>query len=406
MMKVNRNRPWSALGATLGLSCLCGGLAKAQDVVTPMPVVDKSYRIGIEDVLSITAPGHEDITQDTVVLPDGYIHINGLQKPIYADGKTIAQIQADIFKGLDRLYNNLEITVKIREATSQSVIITGARSSGRYPLRKKMRISTLMALSGGPPGQLKYAVANLLRDDQVIKLDLVKILGQEPDPKANMALQPGDEIIIDMKEVAPPPTYSVLGSVSKGGAFPMPLDGSPISIARAIAEAGGKNEHAALSKVILERDGAERIIDLYPLLTEGRADSEVAKLTMKDGDVLIVPEIKRKYFVTGQANRPGTFYMPEEKEIRVIDAISEAGGASGNGEQRKVTVTRIVNGKPVTLSINLLNVYTKGMLSKNYLIQDQDVVFIPGRSVQVDPTQQYLNPLFTFTSLYNSGLFR
>ena len=402
-MQLNRNRSYILPGLALGLSCLGGLAAKAQDA--PTPVVDKEYRLGIDDVISITSPGHEDITQDTSVLPDGFIHVNGLQKPIYADGKTIAEVKAEIFKGLDRLYNNLELTVKIKEATSQSVIITGARSPGRYTLRKKMRISTLMALSGGPPGQLKYAVANLLRDDQVIKLDLMKILGQEPDPKANLALQPGDEIIIDMKEIAPPPTYSVLGSVSKGGAFSMPLDGSPISIARAIAEAGGKNEHAALSKVILERNGVERVIDLYPLLTEGKADSDVAKLTMKDGDVLIVPEIKRKYFVTGQANRPGTYYMPEEKEIRVIDAISEAGGASGNGEQRRVTVTRIVNGKPVTLNINLLDVYNKGMLAKNYLIQDQDVVFIPGRSANSDPTGQFINPLFTFSNLLNSRLF-
>ena len=153
-------------------------------------------------------------------------------------------------------------------------------------------------------------------------------MGQEPDPQANLALRPGDEIIIDMKDEAPPPTYSVLGSVGRGGAFPMPIDGSPITIARAIAEAGGKNEHAALSKVILERDGKQQTLDLYPLLTEGKADSEAGKITMRDGDVLIVPEIKRKYFVTGQANRPGTYYMPEEKEVRVVDAISEAGGAS------------------------------------------------------------------------------
>ena len=336
-MNWNRNREMAALGAALGLVCLTGhpakadDAAKAADAAKSAPIVDKDYRVGIDDIISIMSPGHDDITQDSTVLPDGFIHVNGLQNPVYADGRTIKELRAEIFKGLDRLYNNLELTVKVREATSQSVIITGSRSPGRYPLRKKMRVSTLMAMSGGPPGKLKYAVGHLIRDEQSIPLDLEKILGKEPDPKANLSLQPGDEVIIDMKEDAPPPTYSVLGSVARGGAFPMPLDGSPISIARAIAEAGGKNEHAALSKVILERDGAERTLNLYPLLNEGKADSEVGKITMKDGDVLIVPEIKRKYFVTGQANRPGTYYMPEEKEIRVIDAISEAGGASGTG---------------------------------------------------------------------------
>ena len=121
--------------------------------------------------------------------------------------------------------------------------------------------------------------------------------------------------------------------------------------------------------------------------------------------MLIVPEIKRKYFVTGQANKPGTYYMPEEKEIRVVDAISEAGGAAAAGEQRRATVVRVVNGKSETLPVNLLDIY-HGKTKQNYLVQDGDFIFIPGRSVVLDPTQQYLNPLFTFSSLYNSGLFR
>ena len=91
------------------------------------------------------------------------------------------------------------------------------------------------------------------------KLDLIKIMGQEPDPQANLPLKPGDEIIIDMKEDRPAAHVQRSGFRRRGGgAFPMPLDGSPITIARAIAEAGGKNEHAALSKVILERDGKEQ----------------------------------------------------------------------------------------------------------------------------------------------------
>ena len=59
----------------------------------------------------------------------------------------------------------------------------------------------------------------------------------------------------------------------------------------------------------------------------------------------------------------------------------------------------------MTLNVNLLDIYNKGLTAKNYLIQDQDVVFIPGRSVTGDPTQQFLNPLFTFSNLLNSRLF-
>ena len=90
---------------------------------------------GIDDIVSITSPGHEDITQDTTVLPDGFIHISGLTRPdLRGRADACKEVKAKIFKGLDRLYNNLELSVKIKEATSQYVIILGSRKSpGRYP---------------------------------------------------------------------------------------------------------------------------------------------------------------------------------------------------------------------------------------------------------------------------------
>ena len=405
MKRTQRIFGLALLGGAMALGGFAGNPALARQAEKPAPVVDRTYRLGIDDVIQISAPGHEDISQDRVILPDGLIYVNGLEEPIHAEGMTIPELKAEVFKGLDKLYNNLIINVTLKEANSRMVSIVGSRSPGRYALRREMRISTLMSVSGGAPGKLKYVVAHLIRNGVSTKLDLQRIIGQEPDIDANVLLQPGDEVIIDMKEEAPPPTYSVLGSVGKGGAFTMPLDGSQVTIARAIAEAGGKNEHAALSKVILQREGKDQILNLYPLLSEGKADSPEGRITMKDGDVLIIPEIKRKYFITGNANRPGTYYMPEEKEVRVVDAISEAGGAAPSGEQRKVTIVRTVNGKPVKLDVNLLNLYNKGQTTQNYLIQDQDIVFIPGRSQNGNPIDTFVNPLFTVTNLLNSRLF-
>ena len=55
----------------------------------------------------------------------------------------------------------------------------------------------------------------------------------------------------------------------------MPLDGSPISLGRAVSDAGGRTERAALTKVVLVRNNNEKIeLNMYPLLVEGKVESE------------------------------------------------------------------------------------------------------------------------------------
>ncbi len=366
------------------------------------PEVDEDYTVGVDDVLLFTAPGHEDLTQAVTVSADGKLYISGVKDPVKAVGKTIPQIRQEVSDGLKRLYNNVDLSVSIKEIGSKYVSVVGGRTAGRFPYRKGMRVSTLISLSGTPQGKTKYITGSIIRDYKRIPLDIPKIVGQNPDVNADVVLQNKDTVIMDMKEEAPPPTYSVLGAVAKGGAFSMPLDGTPIPIARAIAEAGGRNPSAALTKVKLQRRGKDMNLNLYPLLTEGRADVAEGKVTMEDGDVLIIPEIKTKYMVLGQVNKPGTYPMPEEREVKVIDAISEAGGANAQGEQRKAILWRKKDdGKSEAIQINLLDLISKGKTEKNFVIRDGDTLFIPMRGQQVSPTD-FLNPLFLITNVVST----
>lgn len=116
----------------------------------------------------------------------------------------------------------------------------------------------------------------------------------------------------------------------------------------------------------------------------------------QDSGTGIAPENLRRCFVIGQVNKPGIYSLPEKIEIHVLDAISEAGGADGHGEQRRVTVTRRINGKSVMLKVNLPNLY-RGLTAENYLLQDQDVIFIPSRSLTDGATRPFLTP---FSSLF------
>ena len=407
----------TVLGSTLMLSTLVGvraddaskpaetkpGETKKDTPVQEPLAVDEDYTVGVDDVLALSATGHEDLTQLSTVLSDGKIYINGVKDPIKAVGKTLPELRKEISAGLARLYNNVELSVSIKEIGSRYVSVIGGRGTGgRFPFRKDMRVSSLISLAGTPPTKTRYIVGSIQRDYKIIKLDMQKIIGQNPDSSADILLQNKDTLVMDMKEEAPAPTYSVLGAVAKGGSFPMPLDGSPITIARAIAEAGGKNQVSALTKVVLQRHGKEKHLNLYPLLSEGKADAIEGNITMEDGDVLIIPEIKTKYMVLGQANKPGSFPMPEEKQITVLEALAEAGGANGQGEQRKATLLRTVNGKRDLVQLNLMDMQSKGKLEKNYVINDGDIIFIPMRGQQVNPTD-FLNPLFLLTNVFSTA---
>jgi len=395
-------------------SLLAGGarpvFADEPKTGTVAPLQDADYLVGVDDVLTIVAPGHDELTQQVIVLPDGQISVAGIAEPIKADGKTLRQLKADIFKGLDKLYNNLQLTVGLKETNSRTVTMVGGRTGGRFRLSKGMRISGLLGLSGGLPSKTKYVKGTLIRDGEVIKLNMPKIIGQEPDPAADIALKPLDTIIIDFVEEAPPPTYSVAGAVQKGGSFPMPLDGSPISLGRAVSDAGGRTERAALTKVVLVRNNNEKIeLNMYPLLVEGKVDNREASMKMQDGDLLIIPELDAKYFVSGQVNRPTTMFLPEARTVTVTQALSDGGGPTQNADLRKAGIMRTVNGEKILIPVNIDDLLRKPdskmkkdkngkMLVQNYIMQDGDVLYIPPKGKGFS-LQDLTSPLWALSML-------
>lgn len=353
------------------------------------PAEGNEYIVGVDDILTIISPGHDELTQQVIVQPDGRIAVAGIAEALFAEGKTLKQLKAEIFTGLDKLYNNLQLTVGLKEINSRIVTMVGGRTGGRFRLSKGMRVSGLLGLSGGLPAKTKYVKGTLIRDGVATKLDMLKIIGQEPDPAADLPLQPLDTLIIDFTEEAPPPTYSVAGAVQKGGSFFMPLDGSPVSLGRAVSDAGGRTERAALTKVVLVRNNNEKIdLNMYPLLVEGKVDNKEANMKMQDGDLLIIPELDAKYFVSGQVNRPTTMFLPEARTVTVTQALSDGGGPTQNADLKHAVIARTVNGEKIMIPVNIHDLLTKpdSKLRKgkdgkpvvqNYVLQDGDTLFIP-----------------------------
>ncbi|MBC6904357.1 polysaccharide export protein Wza [Saccharophagus sp. K07] len=80
----------------------------------------------------------------------------------------------------------------------------------------------------------------------------------------------------------------------------------------------------------------------------------------------------RKAYVTGQVVRPGALRITNVP-IRILDALSAAGGLTPNANWHELILTR--NGKEERLSA--YQMLTLGDRSRNYLLQDGDVLHVP-----------------------------
>ena len=394
--RTNTQPRWfsKALLCSLVGSSLVGGSVHpvfaedAKPKIQAQEPADAEYVVGVDDVLTIVSPGHEELTQLAVVQPDGRITVAGVDGTLKVEGKTLSQIKREIAAGLDKLYNNLQLTVGLKEINSRSVTIVGGRTGGRFRVSKGMRVSGLIGLSGGVPVRSKYVKGTLIRDGQTIKLEMDKIIGIAPDPESDLLLKALDTVIIDFTEESPPPTYTVVGAVQKGGAFPMPLDGSPISVGRAVGEAGGRTERAALTKVVLVRKNNEKIdLNMYPLLVEGKVDNKEAGMIMQDGDLLIIPDLDAKYFVSGEVNHPTTMYLPETRTVTVQQALTDAGGPTQNADLRRAAIMRVVNGERVLIKVDIRELLTKpdskSKKDKNGKVIAQDIAMKDGDSLYI-----------------------
>ncbi len=82
--------------------------------------------------------------------------------------------------------------------------------------------------------------------------------------------------------------------------------------------------------------------------TVGQATMTISNMLARD--YLVNPQVtvnvtefaKRRFTVLGQVQRPGTYEMPAEEAVNLLQAIATAGGFTRIGNARKITVQRTV----------------------------------------------------------------
>jgi protein involved in polysaccharide export with SLBB domain len=100
---------------------------------------------------------------------------------------------------------------------------------------------------------------------------------------------------------------------------------------------------------------------------------------LDDGDVVFIPtraSNQNRVYVFGEVENPGS-YTFKDNNIRLIDAISQAGGTTVFAAKSDTKIARGDITKPEIITANLRNLVEKGDQSENVALVSGDLVYVP-----------------------------
>lgn len=346
----------------------------------PVPA-QASYRISIEDVLDITVLDQAGLTKQMQVNNDGTISYPILKELVVA-GMTVGQLEGRLTKEIAKYYRNPQVTVGIRQRQIRQVSVLGAvKTEGKKVMRDGWRVLDALVESGGLVlnERPEWFEITLVQDKggKLTPLDPVKLMSA--DPAQNLPLVADDMIIVKQLD-ADRIQVQVTGAVQKPGPVPVPRSGSIIDVLNA---AGGPSERAALADANIRRAGKTIPVDLRAAVKQGIVPEGI---TLQAGDVLTIPENKRRYTVYGAVRGPSENVYPDDETLTVTKAIVRAGGGIPEADMKNVKLIRpdekTADGNPVVYTLNVEEMLKKGEMSKDIVLLPGDVVSVQNRRIR------------------------
>lgn len=378
---MNRFRTiWFALAA---LSVMAG--AGAQDRKPG------EYVLAPDDVIMISVPGYDEFSQKMFVTRDGRIalpEIGALQ----AAGKTARELEKDLQIKLEKVRNNVSVSVLLLDTASKRVQIIGpVKTVGRFTMGQDWRLLDLIAAAGGLLSKSNMTSAKLVRGNKTVELDFQKA-NEQPESEANIKLVPDDTILLIERE-ATHWFVTINGEVMKKGVTDLTPDMDlPKLLAMAVP-----TELADLGAAHILRGSEVIPVDLQPTF-EAKADPKVQNFKLKNGDTLYIPTIKTKFSVLGAVGRPGTFPLPASKPITVLDAITLA-QTGPQSDLKGAGILRFEDGAPKVIKVNMEALVKKADVTGNIPLKDKDVLYIPQKGRSGFHIEDLLTPFALFRYL-------
>ena len=230
---------------------------------------------------------------------DGYIALPYAGR-LYVRGHTVREVEAMVRGSLRGMSQNPQVLITLGEVITNSIIIGGeVAKPGRMVLQtNKERLTDVVALAGGYRGNTKDLLARVSRPSGIIDIRLNDLVD---NPSLDLRISPGDRVTL----INDPRTYSVLGASGQAAQFP--FSRSSVSLAEAIATAGGVNSNIGnpaaifLFRYVKDEQGNEVPRVYHFNMMKAGTYFLTQRFAMRDKDVL--------YFGNAAANQPSKLFQ-------------------------------------------------------------------------------------------------
>jgi polysaccharide biosynthesis/export protein len=172
------------------------GPASSPNAEAVRPAVDpKVYIIGEADLLHVNVYKEPELTQNTIVRPDGMITV-GFVNDVKVSGKTPLEVQQELTDTLKPYLVDPQVTVTVVDVRSKVVYVTGAvQRPDAYPLLAPMTVLQLLAKAGGTTIYAERKRIFVLRNQEKIPFPYNDLMKGKKSAK-DIQLQPGDTIVV------------------------------------------------------------------------------------------------------------------------------------------------------------------------------------------------------------------
>lgn len=362
------------------VSAACAFVAFLALGVVPSFSIEKSeYKLQPLDVITITVRGQPDLTTKTRVTTERSISFPLLGKVDVSD-MTVQEFEMKLKTLLEKDYLvNAEVLVFIEEYHQKQVSVIGeVKDPGKHemPSEKDITLMQAIAMAGGFTKDADPTDVKLIRTEngeQRTTMINTKDIAVKGEREKDIVIQHGDIISVPESSAR----VTVIGEVIKPDTYDMSQD-KKLTLLEAIAMAGGFTKDADVKNVKLIRteNGEQKtiIIDTKDITIRGMREKD---LPVQYGDIISVPQGFSRVSVIGEVNKPGTYDMPQEKSLTLLEAIAMAGGFTKHADLAKTKIMRVESGTKKTLIVNAKEITERGKKEQDVILEPDDIVFVP-----------------------------
>lgn len=364
--------------------CLCLGLAPPVQAQTlalarpaSVPILPQAYRLTPGDVLDISVQGFPDFHQAATITPDGTISYVGVGT-VVAAGLTREQLTHLLAQRLVRQILHPQVTVSVQQTHPRQVSMTGQgiHAPGVYDWRPGMTLLDAIAASGGVSQAPELTDALLIssRTAQAEPIDLVKLI-EQGDQSQNIALQPGDIILMSPRDPAKA-FVQVVGQVGHPGPQTVPIGGATLQTV--LTQAGGATAMAALSRVQLVHGAQTTTLNLHNLLYN--VNEPAAQMRVVAGDIVNIPLNNNHVEFFGEINTPGEMLIPDGEPLTLTRALALRGNPTREADQKAIGIVRVdASGHQVAYAVNEDNQLQAKNKGRDIVLLPDDKIVLPRR---------------------------